>query len=45
MKDVPTMLLREGFVSDMVQGGRLAVLKDVPIMYRMEEFVSGTVQR
>ena len=30
-KDVPTMLSREGFVSNMGQRPRLAVMKDVPI--------------
>ena len=45
MKDVPTLLFREEYVSGMVQlkRGRLVVMEDVPIMLSKEEFAKDMV--
>ena len=47
IKDVPTWLSKEEYVSDMVQrySAKRANMKDVPIMLSMEEYVSDMGQR
>ena len=41
MKDVTTILLREGYVLDMVPKLRYAAIQDVPRTHTEEEFVGS----